>query len=227
MSNSWCFWTVVLEKTLEIPLDSKEIQLVHPKGNKSWIFIGRTDAEAETSILWPPNAKSWLIGKDPFAGKDWRREEKGMTEDEMVGWHQWMESGTWVWAGSGTWWWTGRPGMLQSMGSQRVRHDWATDLNHFFWGLPLWPSGKESTCNAGDAGSIPESEKSPGRGNSNLLQYSCLENSMERRAWQATVSRVSKVRHDWATEQHTHNHFFYTVKLGSEEPKYLWGISIR
>ena len=85
--KNWCFWTVVLEKTLESPLDCKEIQPVHLKGNQSWIFIGRTDAEAETSILCPPDAKNWLIGKDPDAGKDWRREKKGTTEDEMVGWH--------------------------------------------------------------------------------------------------------------------------------------------
>jgi len=80
-------WTVVLEKTLESLLDSKGIQLVHPKGDQSWVFIGRTDVEAETPILWPPDAKNWLIGKDPDAGKDWRQEEKGTTEDEMVGWH--------------------------------------------------------------------------------------------------------------------------------------------
>jgi len=85
--KNWCFWTVVLEKTLESPLDCKEIQPVHPKGNQLWIFIGRTDAEAETPILWPPDAKDWLIAKDPDAGKEWRWEEKGMTEDEMVGWH--------------------------------------------------------------------------------------------------------------------------------------------
>ena len=88
--KNWCFWTVVLEKTLESPLDCKEIQLVHPKGNYSWIFIGRTDAEAETPVLWPPDAKNWLIRKDPDAGKDWRWEEKGTTEDEMVGWHHWL-----------------------------------------------------------------------------------------------------------------------------------------
>ena len=85
--KNWCFWTVVLEKTLEHPLDCKEIQPVHPKENQSWVFIGRTDAEAETPILWPSDAKNWLIGKDPDAGKDWRWEEKGTTEDEMVGWH--------------------------------------------------------------------------------------------------------------------------------------------
>ena len=89
--KNWCFWTVVLEETLESPLDSKEIQQVHPKGNQSWIFIERTDAEAETPILWPPDAKNWLIGKDPDAGKDWRQEEKGMTEDEMVGWCHWLD----------------------------------------------------------------------------------------------------------------------------------------
>ena len=85
--KNWYFWTVVLEKTLESPLDCKEI---HPKGNQSWIFIGRTDAEAETTTLWPPDVKNWLIGKDPDAGKDWRQEEKGMTEEEMVGWHHWL-----------------------------------------------------------------------------------------------------------------------------------------
>ena len=111
---------VVLEKTLESPSDCKKIQPVHPRGNQSWIFTGRTDPEAEAPIFWPPDAKNWLIWEDPDAGKDWRQEEKGMTEDEMVGW---------VSINSRSWWWTGRPGLLQSMGSQRVRHDWATELN--------------------------------------------------------------------------------------------------
>ena len=84
--KNWCFWDVVLEKTLESPLDCKEIQPVHPKGGQSWVFIGRTDAEAETPVLWPPDVKNWVIWKDPDAGKDWRW-EKRMTEDEMVGWH--------------------------------------------------------------------------------------------------------------------------------------------
>ena len=89
--KNWCVWTVVLEKTLDSPLDCKEIQPVHPKGDQSWVFIGRTDAEAETPILWPPDAKSWLLWKDPDAGKDWGNEEKGTTEDEMVGWHHWLQ----------------------------------------------------------------------------------------------------------------------------------------
>ena len=85
--KNWCFWTAVLEKTLERPLDCKEIQPVHPKGNQSCIFIGRTDAKAETPVLWQPDAKNWLFWKDPDAGTDWRREEKGTAEDELVGWH--------------------------------------------------------------------------------------------------------------------------------------------
>ena len=89
VTNNWCFWTVVLEKTLESPLDCQEIKPVHPKGNQSRIFIGKTDAEAETPILWPTNAKNWLIGKDRDAGKHWRHEEKGTTEDEMVECHHW------------------------------------------------------------------------------------------------------------------------------------------
>ena len=88
--KNWCFWTVMLEKTLESPLDSKGIKPVNPKGNQSWIFTGRTDAEVEASTLWPSDAKWWLIGKDPDAGKDWGWEEKGVTEDEMVGWHHWL-----------------------------------------------------------------------------------------------------------------------------------------
>ena len=95
--KNWCFWTVVLEKTLESPLDYKELKSVHPKENQSWIFIGWTDAEAETPILWPSDAKNWLIWKDPNAGRDWRREEKGMTEDEMVGWHHRLNGHEFEW----------------------------------------------------------------------------------------------------------------------------------
>ena len=123
--KNWCFWTVVLEKTLESPLDCKKIQPVHPKRDQSWVFIGRNDAESETPILWPSHAKNWLIGKDPDAGKAWMQEEKGTTEDEMVGWHHQLDGHEFGWS----WWWTGRPGVLRFMGSQRVGHDWATELN--------------------------------------------------------------------------------------------------
>ena len=125
--KNWCFWTVVLKKTLESPLDCKEIQPVHPKGDQFWMFIGRTDVEAEAAILWPPDAKSWLIGKDPDSGKDWAQEERGMTEDEMVGWYHWLNGHGFGWTGSQ--WWTRRPGVLWFLGFQRVGHDWATELN--------------------------------------------------------------------------------------------------
>ena len=109
--KNWCFWTVVLEETLESPLDYKEIKPVNLKGNQPWIFIGRTDVEAETPILWLPDVKSWLIWKDPDAGKHWGQEEKGTTEDETVGMAS-LTQWTWVWVDSGSWWWTGRPGLL-------------------------------------------------------------------------------------------------------------------
>ena len=125
--NNWCFWTVVLEETLESTLDCKEIQPVKSQGNQSWIFIGSTDAEAETEtpILWPPDAKNWLSGKDPDAGKDLKWEEKGMTEDEMAVWHHQIyghefEQALGVGDGQGS---------LLSRGLQWVVHDWATELN--------------------------------------------------------------------------------------------------
>ena len=133
--KNWCFQTVVLEKALESPLDCKEIKAVNHKRNQFWIFIRRTDAEAESPILWPPDVKSRLIGKAPDAGKDWRQEEKRTTEDdwmaemgttEMVGWHHWL-NGQWVWANSWRWWRTGKPGVLQSMGLKRVGLDWVTE----------------------------------------------------------------------------------------------------
>ena len=133
----WCW------RRLKSPLDCKGIQSVHPKGDQSWIFIGRTDAEAETPILWLPDAKNWLIGKDPDAGKDWRLEEKGTTEDEMVGWHHRL-NGHEFWVNSGSWWWTGRPGVLQSMGLQRVGHDWATELTELTEGTASCSQTKES-----------------------------------------------------------------------------------
>ena len=95
--KNWCFWAVVLENTLESPLDCKEVQLVHPKDHQSWVFIGRNDAKAETPIPWPPHAKSWLTGKDPDAGRDWGQEEKGTTEEEMAGWHHWLNGHEFGW----------------------------------------------------------------------------------------------------------------------------------
>ena len=118
---NWCFWTVVLEKTLESPLDSKEIKMVNPKGNQSSIFIGRTDAEAETLILWPPVVKNYSAGKRPCC---WERLKAGGEGDDRE-WDDWI----WVWASSRSSWWMGKPGVLQSMGSQKVRHDWVPELN--------------------------------------------------------------------------------------------------
>ena len=125
--KNWCFSTVVLEKTLESPLDSKEIKPVNPKGNQSWIFIGTTDAEAEAPVLWPPDTKTDSLEKTLMLGKIEGRRRRGCR-----GWDGCMVSPTrwtWVWAGSGNWWWTGKPGMLQSTGSQRVAQDWAPELN--------------------------------------------------------------------------------------------------
>ena len=126
-TEDWRFWTVVLEKTLESPLDCKEIQPVHSEGDQPWDFFGRNDAKAETPVLWPPHVKNWLIGKDSC----WEGLGAGGEGDDR-GWDVWMASLTrwmWIWVNSGSWWWTGRPGVLQFMELQRVGHDWATELN--------------------------------------------------------------------------------------------------
>ena len=128
--KNWCFWTVVLEKTLESPLDCKEIKPVNPKENQLWIFTGRTDAEAEALILWPPDVKSWLIGKDSDAGRDWGQEEKGTAKDEMAGWHHRLNGHEFEWT----------PGVGDGQGGlaccnswgRRVGHDWPTELNWIF-----------------------------------------------------------------------------------------------
>ena len=150
--KNWCFWTVVLEKVLEIPLNWKEIQPVHPKGDQSWIFIGRTDAEAETPIFWTPDEKSLLSAKDPDAGKDLRLEEKGRTEDEMIGWHHWLDGHEFEQAlGVGV----GQGGLAccSTWGFKELDTTW---IKLFPWisftfknkiqGLPWWFSDKEYTC---------------------------------------------------------------------------------
>ena len=147
--KNWCFWTVVLKKILKSLLDYKEIKPVHPKGNQSWIFIGRTDAEAETPILWPPDEKNWLIRKDPEAGK-----VEAWEEGDDRGWDGWLTSLTqwsWVWASSQGWWWTGKPSVLQFMGLQKVRRlsNWTEYPDLYFthrsesflsWNISIWYS---------------------------------------------------------------------------------------
>ena len=137
--KNWCLRPVVLEKTLESPLDCKEIKPVHPGGNQPWIVTGRTDVAAEAPILWPPGAKSWLWNRHWC----WERSKAG-GEGDNRGWDGWMASPTqwtWVWVSSRRWWRTGKPGMLQSMESQRVRHNWATE-HHHLRSTNLWPKGK-------------------------------------------------------------------------------------
>ena len=170
---NWCFQIVVLEKTLESPWDSKEIKPVNPRGNQSWIFIGRTDAEAKAPTLWPPDIKSKLTEKDPGAGKDREQAQKWVTEDEMVGWHHWLNG-----------------------------HEFEQIIGESEGQLPCSLDGKESACNAGDLGSIPRSGRSSGEGNDNPFQYSCLGNPKDRGTWQAVVHGSQRVRHvKWGTFQ--------------------------
>ena len=212
---------VVLEKTLESPLDCKEIKPVNPKGNQSWIFIGRADAEAETPMLWPPDMKGGLTGKDPNAGKNWRQEEKGTTEDKVVGWHHWLnghESGQ-AWEDEGQ----GSQVCCSPLCHEEL--DTAERLNNNKGGT----SSKEP-ANSGDM--RPEFDpwvgKTPWRGHSNPLQCSCLENPMDRGAWWATVQRSKRVRHNWNDLAHTHTSFFFNKNLQWKGPHkifksfYLW-----
>ena len=186
--KNWCFWIVVWEKTLESPLDCREIKPVHPEGNQSWIFIGRTEAEAETPIVWPPDAKSWLIWKDPDAGKYWRQEEKGTTEYEMVGWHHWLDGHEFEQA----------PGVCDGQWSLVCCSPWGfkeSDMTERLNWTELTLMVKNLAANVGhlrDTGLIPGLERSPGGGHGNPLQYSCLENPMVIGAWLATIHRVTK-----------------------------------
>ena len=139
--KNWCFWTVVLEKTLESCLDCKEIQPVHPKGDQSWLFIGSTDAEAETPILWPPDAKNWFIWKDPDDGKNWRPREKGTTEDEMAGWHHWLDRREFEWT----------PGVGDGQGGLACCNSWGckeSDMTEWLnWTELKWTKLKCKTLN--------------------------------------------------------------------------------
>ena len=167
-------------ETLESPLNSNEIKPVNPKGNQSWIFIGGIDAVAEVIILWWPDAKSRLIGKDPDTGKDRRQEEKGTTQDKMVKWHYWLNGHEFEQV----------PGNGEGQGSLVCCSPWGRNDSTLYGttGLTRWPRGKESACNVGDPGSIPGSGRSPAEGNGNPLQYSYLENAMDRGV--CTVHRV-------------------------------------
>ena len=154
--KNWCFWTVVLEKTLESPLDCKEIQPVHFKGDQSWVFFGRNGAKAETPILWPPSCEELTHWKRLWC---WEGLGAGGEGDDR-GWDGWMASPTrwtWVWVNSGRWWWTGRPGVLWFMGSQRVRHDWATELNWLIHSpqKSTWVHTKYDTEFCGEGIAIP------------------------------------------------------------------------
>ena len=195
---------MVLERILESPLDCKEIQSVQPKGNRSWIFIGRTDAEAETPILWPPDVKNWLIWKDSDSGKDWRREEKGTTEDEMVGWHHQLdrhefEQAPRVGDGQGSLVCCSPWGHKDSDMTEPVNWTELCSIIEFilrdnikYVSDRLLSAAKLQKTQVKSISTIPGPGRSPGEGNGNPFQYSCLENSMDGEAWWTTVHGVTK-----------------------------------
>ena len=211
--KNWCLWTVVLEKTLESPLDCKEFQPVHPKENQSWVFIGRTDVEAETPVVWPPDVKNWLIWKDADAGKDWRQ-KKGTTEDEMVGWHQWLNGHEFGWtlgAGDGQ---EDLACVAHGVAKSRTRLSNWTELKKYRTQDPSWrrqrhpiPVLRKSHGRRSLVGCSPWgleelhttkrlhfhfSLSCVGRGNGNPLQCSCLENPRDGGAWWAAVDGVTQ-----------------------------------
>ena len=225
--KNWGFWTVVLEKTLESSSDYKEIKPVNPKGNQPWIFIRRTDAEADAPILRPRDMKNWLIEKDPDAGKDWRQEEKRMTEDEIIGWHHQLYGHEFEQS----------PGVADGQGSLACCSPWGckepdmtelnwTELNLQFGKIRLQRTHTQVALvvnnppaharDVKDAVLIPGLGRSPGVGNGNPLQYSCLENYIDRGAWQAIVHGAAKSQtwlSDW--EHSTHMCYAKVRLLGS------------
>ena len=190
--KNWCFWTVVLEKTLESTLDWKQVQPVHPKGDQSWVFIERTDAKAETPVVWPPHAKSWLIGKDPDAGRDWGQEEKGTIEDEMAGWHHRLYGHEFEWTlgvGDGQ----GCQACCDSWGCKELdtteRLNWLTEqrmpesqlltrAKHISWShLFLWEVSKRFYCTSSSFGDSAEETASVG-------DFACLATALKEGWWQ-------------------------------------------
>ena len=227
--KNWCFWTMMLEKTLESPLDCKEIQPIHPKADQSWVSIWRTDVEAETPILWPPDAKSWLIWEDPDAGTDWGEEKKGK-QDKMVGCHHWPSGHGFGWtlgvcvgqgglACCGLWghkesdtteWLNWTETIHFSRWSSQPRDGTQVSLlsGRFFTNWATREVIKIFPASTGDLSSIPRLGRSPGEGNCNSLQYSYLGNPIDRRAWQATVHQGFKELR--MTEQ-LHNNKIYIL----------------
>ena len=217
--KNWCFWTVVLEKTLESPLDCKEIKPVHPKGNQSWIFIRRIDAETEAPIFWPPDAKSWLIRKDPDAGKDRRQQEKGTTEDEMIGWHHWLNAHEFEQP----------PGDGEGEGSLACCSPWGRRQSD----MAEWLNKNSPTELLWEVLKTFSATSESGCFNGTPLQYSYLENPMDGGAWWAAVHGVAKSRirlsdftftfhfHALEKEMATHSSILAWRIPGTEEPSGL------
>ena len=182
-------------------MDCKEIQPVHSEGDQPWDFFERNDAKAETPVLWPPHVKSWLIGKHSDAGRDWGQEEKGTTEDEMAGWHHWLNGRKFEWTvGVGD----GQGGLACCDSWGRKELDTTEGLNWTelkgFPGGSVWKNPPANTGNVGDSGWIPGSGRSLGEGNGNPLQYSCLGNPINRGTWRATIPAVTKSETELSTQ---------------------------
>ena len=192
MLGLWCW-----RRLLRVPWTARRSNQSILKEIRLWDFFGRNDAKAETPVLWPPHAKSWLTGKDSDAGRNWGQEEKGTTEDEMAGWHHWLDGHESEWT----------PGVRDGQGCLACCDSWGhkesdtteqliwSDLNII--GLPWWLSSKESACDTGDMGLTPGSGRYLGGGHGNLLQCSCLENPIDRGAWWPIV----QAKHDWAQHE--------------------------